>query len=81
MFIGLRFYGELITEALPVESDRGRLGMKKDEEDDNLEKIAKLGVSLEGKDYIALIIAALETIFLPLLILIVVMVVVVLLLR
>jgi len=55
--------------------------MKKDEEDDNLEKIAKLNVSLEGKDYIALIIASLETIFLPLLILVVVMIIVVLLLR
>jgi len=55
--------------------------MKNDEEDDNLEKIAKLEVSLEGKDYIALAIAALETIFLPLLILVVVILILVLLLR
>ena len=38
--------------------------MKNDEDD--LEKIAKLDVSLEAKDYIALAIAALETLFLPL---------------
>jgi hypothetical protein len=55
--------------------------MKNDEEQDNLEKIAKLVVSLEGKDYVALAIAALETIFLPLLILIVVILILVLLLR
>ena len=55
--------------------------MKNDEKEDNLEKIAKLDVSLEGKDYIALAIAALETIFLPLLILIVVIIILVLLLR
>jgi hypothetical protein len=55
--------------------------MKNDEKDDNLEKIAKLDVSLDRKDYVALVIASLETIFLPLLILIVVMVIVVLLLR
>jgi hypothetical protein len=55
--------------------------MKSDEEEDNLEKIAKLDVSLDGKDYLALTIAALETIFLPLIILIVVILIVVLLLR
>jgi len=55
--------------------------MKNDEEEDNLEKIAKSEVSLEGKDYIALAIAALETIFLPLLILVVVILILVLLLR
>lgn len=55
--------------------------MKNDEKEDNLEKIAKLDVSLEGKDYIALAIAALETIFLPLLILIAVILILVALLR
>ena len=54
--------------------------MKNDEEDD-LDKIAKVDVSLEGKDYLALAIAALETIFLPLLILVVIILVVVFLLR
>jgi hypothetical protein len=55
--------------------------MENDEKEDNLEKIAKLDVSLEGKDYVALAIAALETIFLPLLVLIVVILILVLLLR
>jgi hypothetical protein len=55
--------------------------MKNDEEEGNLEKIAKLDVSLEGKDYVALAIAALETIFLPLIILVLVILVVVLVLR
>ena len=55
--------------------------MKKDEEEDNLDKVAKLDVSLEGKDYIALAIATLETLFLPLLILVLVILIVVLLLR
>lgn len=57
------------------------LVMKSDEEEDNLEKITKLDVSLDGKDYLALTIAALETIFLPLIILVVVILIVVLLLR
>jgi hypothetical protein len=55
--------------------------MKNDEEEGNLEKIAKLDVSLEGKDYIALAIAALETIFLPLLVLVLVILILVLVLR
>jgi len=55
--------------------------MKNDEKKDDLEKIAKLDISLEAKDYIALAIAAVETIFLPLLILVVVILLVVLLLR
>jgi len=55
--------------------------MKKDEEDDDLEKIAKLDVSLEFKDYIALAIAALETVFLPLLVLVAVILVLMLLIR
>jgi len=55
--------------------------LKKDQKEDDLGKIAKLDVTLEGKDYIALAIAALETIFLPLLILIVVILVLVLILR
>jgi hypothetical protein len=54
--------------------------MNNDEKEDNLEKIAKLD-SLEGKDYIALAIAALETIFLPLLILIAVILILVALVR
>jgi hypothetical protein len=55
--------------------------MKNDEEDDDLAKIAKASVSLEGKDYVALAIAAIETIFLPLLILMAVILLLVLLLR
>jgi hypothetical protein len=55
--------------------------MKNGEEEGNLEKIAKLDVSLEGKDYVALTIAALETIFLPLLVLVLVILIVVLVLR
>lgn len=48
---------------------------------DELDKIAKATVSLERKDYIALMIAALETIFLPLLILAVVILIIVFVLR
>ncbi len=55
--------------------------MKNDEEDDDLEKIGKLDVSLKGRDYIALTIASLQTVFLPLLILVVVILILVLLLR
>ena len=55
--------------------------MKNGDEDEDLEKIAKTGLSLEGNDYIVLAIAALETLLLPLLILIVVFVIVALLLR
>ncbi|HYB84921.1 MAG TPA: hypothetical protein VED86_06285 [archaeon] len=54
---------------------------EKDEKDDELDKIAKASVSLESKDYVALAIASLETIFLPLVILAVVVLVLVLLLR
>jgi hypothetical protein len=55
--------------------------VKDDKEDDSLEKVARLDVSLDSKDYIALAIAALETIFLPLLILVVVILILVFLLR
>lgn len=59
-----------------------RLGTMEDEKDeDDLEKVAKASVSLEGKDYLALAIASLETIFLPLLILAAVIIVITLLLR
>jgi len=54
---------------------------QKDEEKDELDKIAKASISLEPKDYVALAIASLETIFLPLVILAVVVLVIVLLLR
>ena len=54
----------------------------KDTEDNKeLDKIAKASLSLEGKDYIALAIAALETLFLPLVILVVIILVIVLLIR
>jgi len=56
------------------------LSDKKDEEDD-LDKIAKASVSLERKDYLALAIASLETIFLPLLILMIVFIVILFVLR
>ena len=56
--------------------------MKSDvEEDDELNEIAKAVVSLERKDYLALAIASLETIFLPLIILAVVVLVFVFVLR
>jgi len=42
---------------------------EKDEGKDELDRIAKASISLERKDYVALAIAALETIFLPLIIL------------
>jgi hypothetical protein len=54
---------------------------KRDEDKDELDKIAKASVSLELRDYLALAIAALETIFLPLVILVIVVLVIVLLLR
>jgi uncharacterized protein HemY len=54
---------------------------KKKEEDDELDRIAKTSVSLERKDYIALAIAAVETIFLPLVILAIIIFVVLLMLR
>ncbi len=59
------------------------LRVKKDDakEDEELDKIAKASFSLEGRDYLALAIAALETVFLPLVILAVVVLVIVLLLR
>jgi hypothetical protein len=50
-------------------------------EEDELDKVAKATVSLERKDYVALTIAAVETIFLPLVILAIVILVLVLLLR
>ena len=55
--------------------------MKDKSEDDELDKIAKASVSLEGKDYVALAIASLETIFLPLVILALVILVIMLVLR
>jgi len=59
-----------------------RLGTMEDKkEEDDLEKVAKASVSLEGKDYLALAIASLETIFLPMLILAAVIIVITLLLR
>ena len=54
---------------------------EREEERDELDKIAKASVSLERKDYIALAIASLETIFLPLIILAIVVLVLVLVLR
>ena len=57
------------------------LAMKNDEKEDDLEKIAKLDVSLDAKDYIALAIAALETLFLPLLVLVAIILILALLLR
>ena len=54
---------------------------QKDKDDEELDRIAKATVSLEPKDYIALVIAALETIFLPLVILVIVMLVIALVLR
>jgi hypothetical protein len=57
------------------------LSESKSTDKDELDKIAKATVSLERKDYIALMIAALETIFLPLLILAVVILIIVFVLR
>ena len=53
----------------------------KDEDKDELDSIAKASVSLERTDYIALAIAALETIFLPLVILAIVVLVIAFVLR
>jgi len=59
-----------------------RLGTMEDKKDeDDLEKVAKASVSLEGKDYLALAIASLETIFLPMLILAAVIIIITLLLH
>jgi len=55
--------------------------VKKKEEEDELDRVAKASVSLEGKDYVALAIASLETLFLPLVILMIVFVAILLLLR
>ena len=54
---------------------------KKKEEEDELDRVAKASVSLERKDYLALAIASLETIFLPLLILVIVLLAILFLLR
>jgi len=54
---------------------------EKDEEKDELDQIAKASVSLERKDYVALAIAAVETIFLPLVVLAIIIFVVLLVLR
>ena len=51
------------------------------DDNDELDKIAKATLSLERKDYVALAIASLETIFLPLIILTLVLLVIVLVLR
>jgi len=53
----------------------------KDDDEDELDRIAKASVSLEAKDYVALAIASLETIFLPLVILVAVVLVIVFVLR
>jgi hypothetical protein len=53
----------------------------KDEDKDELDRIVKASASLELKDYVALAIAALETIFLPLVILAIVVFVILLVLR
>ena len=55
--------------------------MKKDPKDDDLDEIAKASVSLDRKDYLALAIASLETIFLPLVILALIVLVIELVLR
>ena len=54
---------------------------RKKEEEDELDRIAKSSVSLEAKDYLALAIASLETMFLPLVILVIVILAILLLLR
>ena len=51
------------------------------EENEELDRIAKANVSLDAKDYVALAVAALETLFLPLVVLVVVILVVALLVR
>ena len=55
--------------------------LKKDKDEDDLDNVAKASVSLEPKDYLALAIASLETIFLPLLILAAVIIIIAFLLR
>jgi hypothetical protein len=57
------------------------MGEDKSKEGDELDRIAKAAVCLESKDYVALAIAAIETIFLPLVILAIVVLVIVLVLR
>jgi len=57
------------------------MAREKDEDKDELDRIAKASVSLEPKDYVAIAIASLETIFLPLVILAVVVLAVVFALR
>jgi hypothetical protein len=54
---------------------------KEDEDTDELDKIAKASVSLDRKDYVALMIASLETIFLPLVVLVAVIIIILILLR
>jgi hypothetical protein len=54
---------------------------EKDKQKDELDRIVKASVSLDRKDYVAFAFAALETIFLPLLILAIVVLVIALLLR
>ena len=51
------------------------------DKDDDLDRVAKVDVSLEPKDYLALAIASLETIFLPLVILAIIVLIFVLILR
>jgi hypothetical protein len=54
---------------------------EKNDEKDELDRIAKASVTLERKDYVALAIAALETIFLPMVILAIVILILVFVLR
>ena len=54
---------------------------KDKKDDEELDKIVKANVSLDAKDYVALAIATLETLFLPLVILVVVILVVVFLIH
>jgi hypothetical protein len=78
--VALGIGAELITKTSLSVTIARYLAMKNDKEDD-LEKIVKPDVSLDAKDYVALAIAALETIFLPLVILVVIIVIIVFLLR
>lgn len=55
--------------------------VKDKDEIEELDKRVKSDISLEAKDYVALAIAALETIFLPLVVLIAVVVIIALLIH
>ena len=71
----LEFGFQLVGEGIVKED------VKKKEGEDELDRVAKASVSLEGKDYVALAIASLETLFLPLVILMIVFVAILLLVR